>query len=258
VSDLQECEHGAVRFEALQTASRLAGAAPPMPVLWRGEPTDGAPPGARSTALPSESAPTPPSLPEGVEEVPEREGNLHVPAPNMYLVDNLDEPNNWGYCMDITGPVPFTGCPLVQGHSCKEEGADGQFEYDAELQAVRSTNFDGTCQALYSGTGHGVSFTAVAGEKGCLQARSELLGSPFAVAPCDGNPMQKFTYTPSRQLAVGNGSLCMALGVDVTTVGQGPMYMVKRDVQLQDCASWDPSLSTWEILLDGHTRYQPA
>ncbi|CAK0891103.1 unnamed protein product, partial [Prorocentrum cordatum] len=53
-----------------------------------------------------------------------------------YLLDNLDEPNGWGYCIDITGPVPFTtGCPQVQGHSCKEEGADGQFEYDEELLA---------------------------------------------------------------------------------------------------------------------------
>ena len=46
---------------------------------------------------------------------------MSVPNPNMRLQDNLNEPNGYGFCLDLPGMediVTFTG---IQTHSCKPD-----------------------------------------------------------------------------------------------------------------------------------------
>ncbi|CAK0903185.1 unnamed protein product [Prorocentrum cordatum] len=123
----QECEHAAMRLQALQTRSSLAG--------------------ARSHEDPEPEAADPGPKPLGPADLDMREltgyaeGNPYVPGPNVYLKEMVDPSNYWGYCLDIAGSPPKPLCESVQGHSCKTEGEDtSSHMISRSMRFVRSTS----------------------------------------------------------------------------------------------------------------------
>ncbi|CAK0840832.1 unnamed protein product [Prorocentrum cordatum] len=226
----QECEHASIGFEALQTASALSR---PRPILL---PDAG---GAENSQR------------SGIE------GNPHVPGPNIYLADFVDVDNYWGYCLDIAGSPPHPQCDSIQGHTCKSDGADTQFRYDPDTESIVSQNFNGLCNPMYDGEQDGRTWQADLNNTrgGCLRVAGSLeAGTGFVVVECRvPDSLQKFRYTPSRQLAVVNTSLCFVLGVERTKQDG----FSSRTAELQNCASWPSELSTWEVITSTHEKYYP-
>ncbi|CAK0838127.1 unnamed protein product [Prorocentrum cordatum] len=233
----QECEHAAMRVQALQTRSSLAG--------------------ARSHEDPEPEAADPGPKPLGPADLDMREltgyaeGNPYVPGPNVYLKEMVDPSNCWGYCLDIAGSPPKPLCESVQGHSCKTEGEDTQFTYDIEKHEIRSVNFNHECDALYSGNNSVRVWKAAVDntKQACLQVDGDFVaGATLSMGKCDGQGQQKFIYTPKMQFAVGDGTLCLVLGTEREALPD----MVMRSAELQRCDSWPSELSTWEVLLEDH------
>ena len=50
------------------------------------------------------------------------EETFAVPFPYFRLTDNLDEPENYGFCLDLRGWLDSTRYTKVHVHSCKEKG----------------------------------------------------------------------------------------------------------------------------------------
>ncbi|CAK0823781.1 unnamed protein product [Prorocentrum cordatum] len=226
----QECEHASIGFEALQTASALSK---PRHMLKR------------------DAGGTERSQLSGVE------GNPYVPGPNIYLADLVDLDNYWGYCLDIAGSPPHPQCDSIQGHTCKSDGADTQFRYDPDTGSIVSQNFNGICNPMYDGEQDGRIWQADLNNTrgGCLRVAGSLeAGTQLVMVECRApDSLQKFRYTPSRQFAVVNTSLCLVLGQERAEQDG----FSSRTAELQDCASWPAELSTWEVITSTHEKYYP-
>ena len=48
--------------------------------------------------------------------------NIQTPSPVLYLANNLDEPDQLGYCLDTVGRGQSDRAHV---HSCKPRGGDG-------------------------------------------------------------------------------------------------------------------------------------
>lgn len=71
-----------------------------------------------------------------------------APNPNgpvIHLADNLGEADGLGWCIDTLGRGL---AETLQIHSCKPQGGDTQFRYDAEAQQIQSVAFKGKCVVL--------------------------------------------------------------------------------------------------------------
>lgn len=153
--------------------------------------------------------------------------------PNIYLADNLDEPDQYGYCLDIRGWGASLNCGSTQAHSCKSsfksQGDDTQFRFDASSKSIQAVNYDGACSA---GTG------------GCLSVVGTVAaGSKFEVKVCDGSAKQKFAYESDRTFTMEEGSLCMVVDASSRVAGN---YKA-RDLSLQSCTT-DGTLKTWVVV----------
>lgn len=147
--------------------------------------------------------------------------------PNIYLADNLDESQQLGYCIDISGHGSSINCGSMQAHSCKAAGADTQFSYDVATKTIKAANYDGSCAA---------------GGGGCLAVLGSLAaGSNFQVTTCDGSSLQTFSYSSDRTFVAGGSAFCLA--VSAASRAAGPF--MARDLALADCSSTDSSLTTW-------------
>jgi len=238
--------------EALQKGSALAGA----------------------PSLAAEGAGAEEKVTEEIEVVEEKEGkevvemeqwmdgNPYVFGPNLYLASIVDKENYRGYCLDIAGSPPHPQCGNVQGHSCKSdgpagnEGEDTQWEYDVDRRMVRSVNFNRACNPLYSSTKNDMSWEADEDitEPACLTVNGQYKpGSDFSLTGCseDMTWEQTIVYTSNRQLRVGQGNLCVVLGMNQTAAYED--FLI-RTAELQSCTMWPAELSTWEVLLADHTK----
>ncbi|CAK0879858.1 unnamed protein product [Prorocentrum cordatum] len=229
VDSQQECEQAAARVEALQRRSALTGSGAPTEEEELEESRVGA----------------------------EMEGNLYAPGPNVYLATLVDPRNFRSYCLDIAGSPPHPQCNSIQGHSCKTEGEDTQFEYDPDTKSIRSVNFNGQCNPLYSGSKNGRSWEAdLSTSPACLTVRGKFeAGSTFSLTSCTGSDKQRFSFTSRGQFVIGDGSssLCIVLGVNATNYTDQDFFT--RPAELQDCESWPTELSTWKVLLPDHTFF---
>jgi len=236
VRDHQECEHESIRFEALQAASALSRSRP------------------YAEREAGEADPAKTSASSGQKSV---EGNPYAPGPNVYLADLVDNDNPWGYCLDIAGSPPHPQCDSIQGHTCKSDGADTQFRYDPDTGSIVSQNFNGICNPMYDGEQDGRIWQADLNNTrgGCLRVAGSLeAGTQLVMVECRApDSLQKFRYTPSRQFAVVNTSLCLVLGQERAEQDG----FSSRTAELQDCASWPAELSTWEVITSTHEKYYP-
>jgi len=78
---------------------------------------------------------------------------LQTPAPVIYLADNLDEQEGLGYCIDTVGRGLSDRLHI---HSCKPQGGDVQYAFDAVSGHIASPTYDNKCAALMSAPAPGV------------------------------------------------------------------------------------------------------
>ena len=157
-----------------------------------------------------------------------------VQTPYLRLKDNLDEPKQLGFCIDLKGwnPVSFTD---AQAHSCKPSSGSAGGGTDEEFVPR-----DGAVAGRADASGR------------CLQAQSAAAGAGLDVPTCDAaQPLQKFTWVGDNStgtLVLGDNpppapALCLAAGA---TLRQANSYWA-RGLELQPCATAPKELITWTV-----------
>ena len=149
------------------------------------------------------------------------EANVRTPAPVIYLLDNLDEADGLGWCIDTLGRGY---AEHLHAHSCKPQGGDVQFSFDPEYGSVRSVAFQGKCVVDLP-----------------LGSRTV-----FGLADCDpDDPKQGFGYEPGSLSLhdAQNPARCIAVG----NVSRSAGPFMSRDLVWADCESVDPKLRSWIV-----------
>ena len=72
---------------------------------------------------------------------------VKTPAPVIFLADNLNEPENLGWCIDTKGRG-FS--EVLHAHSCKPHGGEGQFLFDQGSGQIKSIAFANKCATISS------------------------------------------------------------------------------------------------------------
>jgi len=146
--------------------------------------------------------------------------DLKTPAPVIYLADNLDEADNLGWCIDTLGRGFSEN---LQTHSCKPQGGDVQFSFDAASGQIRSVEFDGKCMELIAPDDPKIAF----GLRDCA----------------DGNGAQAFAFDASsgRITPADQPANCVTAGEASRTAGP----FMSRDLILTPCDTADAALITW-------------
>ena len=153
-------------------------------------------------------------------------------APYIVLSVNLDEPNDYGFCMDTYGPGQTD---LMQTHSCKpaKEGAardysgnDTRFNYNSETQQIMSYPFEGYC----------------------MQALIASDVTVFALLECSDHPRQQFSYSEEDKTLRLAEDLNHCVTVAAETVPAGPW--VKRPLHLETCDEVEVSLKQWTVVTE--------
>lgn len=145
--------------------------------------------------------------------------DVQTSAPVIYLADNLDEPEQLGFCIDTLGRGLSD---QLQLHSCKPAGGDVQFTFDPATGHVESHESPGLCMEVTE-----VSTTAA-----------------FLLVDCAEKDTQSFTVQEATIRPTIDLTLCVAGGP--STRAAGPF--VSRDLVIAACASTDPTLLTWVIV----------
>ncbi len=145
---------------------------------------------------------------------------LQTPAPVIYLADNLDEQDNLGWCIDTLGRGFGE---RLQAHSCKPQGGDVQFSYDAKAQAITSVAYENYCMA---------------------HAPNDQ--STFALVTCDpSDTAQQFTLDTAANTIHPTESPALCVTVGNASKSAGPF--MSRTLALTDCATTEASLKEWVI-----------
>ncbi|MEM9343837.1 MAG: hypothetical protein AAGA87_12400 [Pseudomonadota bacterium] len=136
----------------------------------------------------------------------------------IYLADNLDEADNLGWCIDTIGRG---FAETLQAHSCKPQGGDVQFSYDAESRQIRSVAFDGKCMAVIDPDAPSV---------------------PFGLLDCDPDALeQRFGFDAGLITLEDAEDTCVVVGEDSRSAGP----FMSRDLTLQPCSDAPPTHATW-------------
>lgn len=146
---------------------------------------------------------------------------LQAPSPVIYLADNLDEQDKLGWCIDTLGRG-FS--EQLQTHSCKPQGGDVQFSYNAGTQQIMSAEYANKCAELNQPAAAGVSF--------------DLLD-------CSDSTEQKFLYNLSSMefMPAADHSLCITAGGASQSAGP----FMSRSLALAPCASTEESFKQWIV-----------
>jgi len=166
--------------------------------------------------------------------------------PSVSLTADLDEPQQWGFCIDIRG---WRGnCDELQARSCKTSGDDTQFEYDLSTKALRAVNYSFNCN---------YSPSTPSNNRACVKVSDDfdamVDGVGFALGQCDGSERQTFelvevdSSNSSFELHAGTG-LCLSVSDTSMIPGPGaPALAVMRFLTLSDCDSVPAELKAWTI-----------
>ncbi len=147
---------------------------------------------------------------------------IKTPTPVIYLVDNLDEIEKLGWCIDTIGRGLSE---KLHAHTCKPTGGDVQFKFNTATGQIASAAFKGKCAEVVD-----VLNTSI----------------PFGLLDCtDGKGSQKFSYNPkTREFhSLGDASTCIT--VAATSRNAGPF--MSRDLKLEKCAKVAPKFKQWII-----------
>jgi len=147
--------------------------------------------------------------------------NVQTPSPVIYLADNLDEPDKLGWCIDTKGRG-FSD--RLHAHSCKPQGGDVQFIFDAENGLIKSAIF----------------------KNKCLSKLNSNLEMNFGLLECKiGSTLQTFKYIKSNQefRSMNNDNNCIVVGRNSRNAGP----FMSRDLYLKRCDSIEPKYKKWLI-----------
>ena len=154
-----------------------------------------------------------------------------VAFPYLRLLDNLQEPVNLGFCIDLKGwPGQFTDAQL---HSCKP--TDGPAGGDSDQQFVPR---NGAIVGRADAAGY------------CLQARSAVAGSRVDVPKCDATEAkQRFDWSEG-QLRLHKTSLCLVASASLRQASCGGTCgnFKARNLRIETCASTPKMLKTWSVV----------
>jgi len=152
---------------------------------------------------------------------------LGVQTPYLRIDDNLEEPENLGFCVDLRGwnPVRFED---AQAHSCKPSGGRAGGGTDEEFEP-RGGAIVGRADA----------------DGRCLQAKSATAGSGVDVPLCDGTePLQRFSWQAATgTLRLEASTLCLGVGDSLRAANS----FWARDLILAECGTTDAKYITWRI-----------
>jgi hypothetical protein len=156
-----------------------------------------------------------------------------VELPYLTLLDNLGEPTNLGFCIDLKGwPGRMTDAQL---HSCKPTG--GPAGGGSDQQFVPN---GGAIAGRADAAGH------------CLQPRRAVAGSRVDVPKCDkSEPLQRLQMKANGQIHLqGQAGLCLVGSARLRQASCGGTCgsFVARNLRLQSCASTPVMLKTWRVV----------
>lgn len=147
--------------------------------------------------------------------------SLQTPAPVIHLANNLDEKDNLGWCIDTLGRG---FAERLQAHSCKPQGGDVQFVFDAATGLVQSAEYSDYCMANNPNN-----------------------DTTFALVKCDALAQdQQFIYNESERTISpkANEEVCVSVGESSRSAGP----FMSRSLLLTSCAETDSSLKEWVIV----------
>lgn len=151
--------------------------------------------------------------------------NMPSPPPVIFLTDNLDEKDKFGWCVDTKGRG---FAEQLHVHSCKPTGEDVLFSYDAVSGQIRSATYANKCAQLVG----------------------EDAKAPFGLLDCNvDNPAQRFNYTVETSEFHPRGQKDQCIVVGENTRPAGPF--LARDLLVAPCKDIESSLKRWTILPDG-------
>ena len=146
-------------------------------------------------------------------------GATQTAAPFLSLTDNVGEPNDVGWCIDLEGhgdSITFTNMHV---HSCKDSGTDVQWFPES-----------GRIKGVGDGDGR------------CIQAQSTSNGAGVDAPTCDeAEALQEFVYCTDGTLRTENLGLCLVAGP--TMIEAGPWN--KRDLLVKNCTEVHTKLREW-------------
>ena len=138
-------------------------------------------------------------------------------------MDNLDEKDQLGYCIDTKGRGFGE---KLHAHSCKPRGGDVQFKYDTVKRRIESATFDDKCVEIIG---------------------SPRDGSMLGLLDCsEGSKNQSFNYD-SELLELRSKSdsrLCLAVGEDSRKAGP----FMARKLRMQYCNDVPEQYKRWLII----------
>lgn len=151
---------------------------------------------------------------------------IKTPAPVIHLSNNLDEKDKLGYCIDTVGRGVSDQLHL---HSCKQQGGDVQFTFDARSGQIKSATYNNLC-------------AEIASKK---VVHDNAMGN-LKLVKCQRTIMQKFSYDQnSAQIRPqGIDNFCLASSGDSKKAGP---YM-SRDLVIGLCKVIPTHLKSWTIL----------
>ena len=145
---------------------------------------------------------------------------LQTSAPVIFLADNLDEQDKLGWCIDTQGRG-FS--ERLHAHSCKPQGGDVQFLYDAGSSQIKSATFSGKCATLDVAPKAGIKF-------GLLDCKTDAANQKFTFNSSSGE------FHPAR-----DNNLCLVVGSSSRSAGP----FMSRNLELASCASTAPKFKKW-------------
>lgn len=151
---------------------------------------------------------------------------LAVDKPYLRIANNLNEPRNLGFCLDLRGwrPVSFTN---VQLHSCKPNaGTDEQFEPINDAIKGRA-DANGRC----------------------IQAESGQRGASLNAPLCNSSePLQHFEYVDDTFRLHPNKFEDLCLVASSSMRQAGPYWA--RDLKIDSCSSTSNLFKVWQLVSD--------
>lgn len=169
--------------------------------------------------------------------------NAHGWEPSVSLSADLDEPQQFGFCIDFTGAGASLSCNGLQARSCKRLPGDTQFEYYLPTKAIRSVNYNSDCDA-----------SSEPSTRGCIRVSDNdefESGATLGVGSCDESDdrqiFELFEIGENYELRVG-GDLCLAVSDTSVSPGEGaPPLARKRDLTVTTCSTLPEEQKTWTI-----------
>ena len=149
--------------------------------------------------------------------------NIQTPSPVIHLVDNLDEQDQLGWCIDTRGNGFNEELHL---HSCKASGGDVQFVYKEDTRQICSYEFTDFCVEMSGGPVEGTGFILVESNV--------------------DSPNQRFVYNEDdgEFRPEADTSLCLSAGETSAAAG---IYM-SRSLTLELSSETDVKLKQWVIV----------